>query len=314
MLEELKQFHEKEIKKYPLDDYLEERLDQILIEAKVEGEGFKEKYKRYTDALSISSRGYAVVAKRDIDEIYVNFYNPEWIKSWDGNIDIQPCLDYFGVITYLTDYYMKDDSGTLKFINEVLESSHSEPIKKKLILVKNTFLTHRQIGEAEVYYKLFPQLHLAQSNISTIFVPTGFPKNRSKFLKQINEEQAQFHENVIEVEGKDGSYYVEKETLLDKHNRRPKKLNKLTYVQLAQRFETTRSVPKKYRSPLTYFHNDMKVGLSKKDYKLKNYIIGFKEPKIGQKWVTLPKYFPIDNQGKQWMKLRKKTSCQISQV
>ena len=42
-------------------------------------------------------------------------------------MDIQPCLDYFGVITYVTDYFMKDDSGTLKFINEVLENSQSEP-------------------------------------------------------------------------------------------------------------------------------------------------------------------------------------------
>ena len=120
-------------------------------------------------------------------------------------------------------------------------------------MVKNTFLTHRQIGESEVYYKLFPQLHLAQSNISTIFVPTGFPQNRSKFLKQITEEQAQHCDNVIEVEGKGGSYYIEKETLLDKHYKRPKVLNGLTYVQLAQRYETTKSVPKKYRNPLSYF-------------------------------------------------------------
>ena len=107
---------------------------------------------------------------------------------WNGNMDIQPCLDYFGVITYVTDYYMKDDTGTLKFIDKALKESSSESYKRKLELVKNTFLTHRQSGEAEVYYKLFPHLHLSDSNIGVIFLPTGFKKNRSRFLKQISED------------------------------------------------------------------------------------------------------------------------------
>ena len=94
-----------------------------------------------------------------------------------------------------------------------MNKSQSEPIKKKLALVKNTILTHRQIGESEVYYKLFPQLHLSHSNISAIFLPTGFPQNRSKFLKQITAEETAFYDDVIEVEGKDGSYYIEKETM-----------------------------------------------------------------------------------------------------
>ena len=305
MLKELKQFHENEIEKCKLDVYLKDRLEQVLIAAKVEGKDFDEKYKHYKEALSISSRGYAIVAKRDIDELYVNFYNPEWIKSWDGNMDIQPCLDYFGVITYITDYYMKDDSGTMKFINEVLEDSMSEPIKKKLALVKNTFLTHRQIGESEVYYKLFPHLHLTASNIAAVFLPAGFPQNRSKFLKQITEEQSAYHDNVIEVEGKGGSYYIEKETMLDKHKKRPVKLTNLTYVQFVQRCESTKSVPKEYLNDQKKFLSEIvKVKLCAKNKKLKNYIIGEKDPEVGDYVITLPKYFPL-NCGTQWMKLRR---------
>ena len=92
---------------------------------------------------------------------------------------------------------MKDDSGTLKLIQKVLEKASDEPIKKKLNLVKNTFLTHRQIGESEAYYKLFPHLHLCDSNIGAVFIPTGFKQNRSRFLKQLSEEEASFTSNVI---------------------------------------------------------------------------------------------------------------------
>ena len=49
----------------------------------------------------------------------------------------------------------------------------------------------------------------------------------------------------------------------------------------------------------------MKVELSAKDKKLKNYIIGCKEPEVGDMGVTLPKYFPLDKEGKCWMKRRK---------
>ena len=55
-----------------------------------------------------AKRGISVILARDVDEMYINNYNPEWIRAWDGNIDIQPCLDFFGLITYVTEYFTKD--------------------------------------------------------------------------------------------------------------------------------------------------------------------------------------------------------------
>ena len=45
--------------------------------------------------LNISTGGYKIVHKRDINEIYVNNYNKEWIKSWNANMDIQLMLNHF---------------------------------------------------------------------------------------------------------------------------------------------------------------------------------------------------------------------------
>ena len=74
----------------------------------------------YLMALSYSRASYSYHQKRDIDEIYINSYNPEWLRAWDGNIDIQPCLDFFGVITYVTEYFSKDDTGTLEVLKQVI--------------------------------------------------------------------------------------------------------------------------------------------------------------------------------------------------
>ena len=81
-----------------LNGYYEERLDKVLVVANDVGIKKEDRIKNYEEVLSIASKRYLVVVKRDIDEIQVNLYNPEWIKCCNGNMDIQPCLDYFGKI------------------------------------------------------------------------------------------------------------------------------------------------------------------------------------------------------------------------
>ena len=46
---------------------------------------------------------------RDIDEIWVNSYNPEITEAFDANTDFQITLDFYAIITYITEYFVKDD-------------------------------------------------------------------------------------------------------------------------------------------------------------------------------------------------------------
>ena len=84
------------------------------------------------ESLRASKYGYSIVQRRDLDEIYINSYNIEWIRAWNGNMDIQIVLDYFAVITYVTDYYSKDDTGTMEVIKFVLEQSNAKDVKEKM--------------------------------------------------------------------------------------------------------------------------------------------------------------------------------------
>ena len=177
-------------------------LQALLDEAGVSSESDKSAIEIYEEALGISGTGYKIVHKRDINEIYVNNYNPEWIINWNGNMDLQLCLDYYAVITYISDYYSKDDSGTMGHIRNVLKSAQNESLKTKLKLVMNKFLTHRQIAECEAYFKILPHLQMKSSNIETVFIQTGFKNNRSSFLKQLTEDEAKICKNVITVNDK----------------------------------------------------------------------------------------------------------------
>ena len=73
------EFHEKCISDLNLEKIFEKRLDKILLAARVEGDNAEQRIRNYENALSISDKRYAVVVKRDVDELRVNLYNPEWI-------------------------------------------------------------------------------------------------------------------------------------------------------------------------------------------------------------------------------------------
>ena len=101
-------------------------------------------------------------------------------------MDIQITLDHFAIITYITDYMLKDDTGTVEFIKKAIKDTENQALRERLKAVKNTFLTHRHIGEAEAYYKLFKSFKLSDSNCGTLFIHTGFRKKKKQILKMFN--------------------------------------------------------------------------------------------------------------------------------
>ena len=109
-------------------------------------------------------------------------------------------------------------------------------------MVKDTFLTHRQIGEAEAYYRLIPSLHLSGSNCATLFIHTGFKSNRSSFLKTLTESEASQlpKEKIVTISNKPGKYYTKAISLEDRYDERPEELQNISLAQFAKRFTKTR--------------------------------------------------------------------------
>ena len=191
-----------------------DRIDELLVIAGAT-------YKEYKDAIAHSvTKGHCILLERDIDEGYINAFNPEWLEAWGGNVDLQPCLDYFAVITYITDYLTKDDTGVTAILREVMKKNEKEECKERMKMLIHTFLTHRQMGQSEAYYKLIPSLKMRYSTVRTVFVPTDKKELRSKFLVKVDENEETHGKIAFNVEGRDG-LFVEKADLIDKFVRRP---------------------------------------------------------------------------------------------
>jgi hypothetical protein len=127
------------------DLYESNRKKRIVKLLNMAGLQTDEEIHLYEEALQYSTSGYAIVLERDLDELYVNSYNPEWARAWNGNTDLQVCLDFFAVITYITEYFTKDDTGMMSKLIEMLKKSECDTLREKMILVMNTYISARQM-------------------------------------------------------------------------------------------------------------------------------------------------------------------------
>ena len=226
---------EEETTKADADRGRVERIKKICLLAGVA-------YEDYLEALSTSKLGYSVVMKRDINELYVNNFNEHMMRSWDGNMDLQIVLDFFQVITYVADYYAKDDSGTSEVLKAAMDNCNSKDVKERMKVAANVFLKTRQIGEAEAAYRLIPSLTLTMSNVSCQFVGTGMKEERSTRWRKATAEQQNSGFPLVELDGHDGLWY-ELQDFWSKYLRRPEEIEAICFAQFAKMYKSC-SAPK----------------------------------------------------------------------
>ena len=61
----------------------------------IAGLNTEEDFKLYIDVVKMNYGGYFIILTRDVEEVFVESYNPEWTLARNGNTDIQLCLDFF---------------------------------------------------------------------------------------------------------------------------------------------------------------------------------------------------------------------------
>ena len=101
---------------------------------------------RYMEALITSKSSRSIILKRHPRDRRMNNYNPEWIFSWNANTDLQITLDFFEIISYITDYVGKIDDDTIVHLKEAKKQMLDLNMKEQLRKMADIFLTHRRVG------------------------------------------------------------------------------------------------------------------------------------------------------------------------
>ena len=196
-------------------------------------------YNEYCEALKHSDRGKTVVLKRQLNEVFVNNYNPSFLLAWQANMDIQFAVDHYAIVTYIADYFTKDDSGLTQVLQKAVKDTKYTNDFDRLNYLKQVFFTHRQVNVCEATYRLIPGLNLKGSNVTCIFISSGFPGNRTVKLNRVCEddevdvdqlddeeidEENFYHNvtdhNVVTMTGREGKYSVT-QSIHEKYEKRP---------------------------------------------------------------------------------------------
>ena len=112
----------------------------------------------------------------------------------------------------------------MEVINAALEQTEQEKtddIRDKMKAVASTFLTHRQIGEAEAAFKLLPSMTLKHSNVGCQWIATGRKETRTKRFKLASKDELESGIDLVELDNHAGLWY-EQQDMLSKYIRRAK--------------------------------------------------------------------------------------------
>lgn len=216
----------------------------------------------YEELLGISERGKVLILKRECKERNTNNYNPEMLTAWNANMDLQVAFDPYAIVSYIASYTYKEETQTTPFLREAVHTTAGKETKERLRILKEAYISHRQVGASEAAYKVTPHLRLKDSNIACTFVVTGFPQNRSVFFKKVRDEENESEDENPDLESDDESdpqplstgkrwkiqnrpgTYIETVTVIDRYKMRPRYLKKMCLAQFATSYVHASKVPK----------------------------------------------------------------------
>ncbi|WAR14429.1 PIF1-like protein [Mya arenaria] len=131
-----------------------------------------------------------VIYKRNIPECWINPYNSDLLRAWNGNMDIQPVLDAYSCIMYIVSYISKAErelGDLLRNAQKEAKEGHLQPVQQ-LRKLGNVYLNSREVSVMEAVYRV-TGMHLKQSSRQVVFIPVDRHSAKiSKPLKWLKEE------------------------------------------------------------------------------------------------------------------------------
>ena len=182
---------------------------------------------QYDRALHLTKSGKQVLLRRQPSERWINQYNPDILRLWKGNMDLQFITDPYSCITYVTSYMLKSERAMSELLRKVADESRGEDIKVKLKKVGSAFLNNREVSAQEAAYRLL-SLPLKRSIRTVVFVNTAPKEKRVSMLKPLSvlQDMPDDDENIFRT------------SLLDRYSSRPHELENICLAEFAANYTT----------------------------------------------------------------------------
>jgi len=179
-------------------------------------------YEQYETALKQAKTCNAIFMQRTPQECCINNYNPNILKAWKANMDLQYVCDAYACIMYICSYVTKAERNMSDMLQAVAKQAGEQDVQQKLQTVSKTFLNHREMSAQEAVYHAL-SLPLKMSSTQILFVPSDPPQDRLLLLKPLSQIDA--------MDDDDEDIYMG--NLIEKYAARPVELANMCYAEFA---------------------------------------------------------------------------------
>ncbi|XP_074549060.1 uncharacterized protein LOC141807175 [Halichoeres trimaculatus] len=178
-------------------------LRSVLMDPKAEFESLsdllrhcnldREAYMKYAKNLTSSS---VILLKRHPNSCWVNAYNPDLLRAWNANMDIQYVLDDQVCAMYMMSYITKPEHEMSEFLKSVIDTTRDSAInqREEMSTIMQAYSKHRQVSAQEAVARTC-SLRLKKSSRSVIFLNTdeegmkmSLPMSRLKDMEPESDE------------------------------------------------------------------------------------------------------------------------------
>lgn len=157
---------------------------------------------RYNAAIQCAVRRPTVWLRRTLKDVWVNSYNPDLLKLWRANMDLQFCLDPWAAGIYIASYMLKSMKGLSSLMREAVKSTKrgNYGVKEALRLVGNVFVSAHEVCAQEAVY-IATGMRMNEGSRSTFFIDTNPPSERQHISKSSAElfEMADDSEDIMQA-------------------------------------------------------------------------------------------------------------------
>ena len=140
---------------------------------------------RYIQALRVSVKREVILFKRDVKDRRMNNFNRHLLETNSANMDIQPVLNPYAAVMYLTAYILKGEEGLSVLLKGVCQASAvgGETIGDKIRKLGRSFLNASEVSAQQAAF-LLVGLPLNRCSLLSKYIPCTPRESRTGILKK----------------------------------------------------------------------------------------------------------------------------------
>ena len=169
-------------------------IDDIISQA-----GFQH-YEEFQDALTLIGTKPEIVMQREVKDTWVNPYNPDLLRAWNANLDVQYILDPYSCVMYILSYISKSEHELGEILKtaleEIKEQNCPSDLRTQMKKLGTVYFENREVSVQESIVRTCG-IDMKDSTRNVTFVPTDNNARLSKPLAQIQAIAAQNTEENI---------------------------------------------------------------------------------------------------------------------